>query len=219
MFGQAIGSNRRLLVKICGITNAADAEAAMDAGADALGFNFFPGSKRSIDLRQDAEWIARLPGEICKVAVLVNPALSEATQIGGLAFIDALQLHGSESPGFCQLLADRGIRFAKALAVGNQQLFTEVPNFFTDTVLIDSFSKQGFGGTGRVLPWKVGRQFVEDHPALKVILAGGLNAENVAEAIHEVSPFAVDVTSGVESSPGRKDPNRLRAFIAAVRSS
>ena len=218
MFGKADGGHKRVRVKICGITNEVDAQAAIDLGADALGFNFFGGSKRYIDPQSNAEWIAKLPAGICKVAVLVNPTLNEAIEIAKLPFIDALQLHGGESPVFCQMLAGRGIRFAKAVPIRSDDALIEVADFFTDTLLLDSISQRGFGGIGETLPWSTGRRFVENHPALKVILAGGLNPENVADAVREVSPFAVDVASGVESSPGRKDLHRLRAFFAAVRS-
>jgi phosphoribosylanthranilate isomerase len=217
MFGEGAGEDSRVRVKICGITNAADALAAIDLGADALGFNFFPGSKRYVDIQSNAEWIAQLPAEVCKVAVLVNPMPTEAIEFANLPFIDALQLHGNESPAFCKILAERGIHFAKALVVADQDSLVEVPNFFTNTILLDSISQGGFGGGGKVLPWAVGRRVVQSHPALKVILAGGLTPENVADAVKEVSPFAVDVASGVESSPGRKDWGRLEAFLAAVR--
>lgn len=219
MFGEGAGEDRRVRVKICGITNAADALAAIDLGTDALGFNFFRGSKRYLDLQSNTEWIAQLPAEVCKVAVLVNPVLTEAIEFANLPFIDALQLHGNESPGFCKILAERGIHFAKALPVSNQHSSPEVPNFFTDTILLDSISPRGFGGGGKKLPWAVGRRVVQSHPALKVILAGGLTPENVADAVEEVGPFAVDVASGVERAPGRKDLGRLRAFFAAVRRS
>ena len=218
MFGEAAGANKRVRVKICGITNEADAQAATELGADALGFNLFAGSRRYINIQSSAEWIAKLPAKICKVAVLVNPTLDEATEIANLPFIDALQLHGCESPGLCKALAERGIRFAKALPVGQSDLLAEAPNFSTDTVLLDSISEHGFGGTGERFPWATGRRFVESHPTLKVILAGGLKPQNVADAVQQVRPFAVDVASGVESSPGRKDRDRLRALFGALRS-
>ena len=217
MFNEKTGTGGGVRIKICGITNAVDARAAIDLGADALGFNFLSGSKRYIDIQSNAEWMAKLPAEVCKVAVLVNPAMTEAIEFANLPFIDALQLHGNESPAFCKILAERGIHFAKALPVADQDSLANVPNFFTSTILLDSVSRHGFGGSGETLSWAVGRRFVESQPALKVILAGGLTPENVADAVKEVAPFAVDVASGVESSPGRKDRSRLRAFFAAVR--
>jgi phosphoribosylanthranilate isomerase len=211
--------NSGIQVKICGITNEEDALAALDCGADALGFNVFPGSKRYLDIQLAKKWMARLPTEAPKVAVLVNPTLSDALQLAELDFIDSLQLHGMESPAFCQSLAEAGVRFTKAVPITTGKALIGYEHFFTRSVLLDSSSARGFGGTGETLPWPVARAFIEDHPALEVTLAGGLTPENVADAIHQVEPFGLDVTTGVESSPGRKDRDRLRAFLSAVRRS
>jgi phosphoribosylanthranilate isomerase len=203
-------------VKICGITNAADAEAAIEFGADALGFNFFRGSKRYVPLEAAYEWMAKLPAEIAKVAVVVEPNLDEAVSLGLLPFISALQLHGRETPDFCRKLAEEGIRFAKALPVTTADSLRDLPRFFTRTVVLDSARTGEFGGSGRTFPWEIAREFVEANPDLRVILAGGLTPENLAAAVKAVRPFGVDVTSGVESSQGRKDHGLLRAFIAAA---
>jgi len=202
-------------VKICGITNISDARAAIDGGADALGFNFFPGSKRYLPMTR-AGWIAELPAEVVKVAVLVNASWDEASAIAALPFIDALQLHGSESPEFCHRLAERGIPFAKAIPMMAGHVPGDTPSFSTRTVILDSSTVGEFGGSGRTFPWESASEFVEANPDLRVILAGGLTPENVASAVEIVRPFGVDVTTGVESSPGRKDHGLLRAFIAAA---
>ncbi len=217
MFGEGIAADGRVRVKICGITNLADALAAIDRGADALGFNLFPGSKRHIDLRSEADWMAALPKHVDRVAVLVNPSWNEATRAAAWPFIDALQLHGNESPEFCERLTGCGIRFAKVVPVPEQGFLSAVPEFFTDLLMLDAASRGAFGGTGQTFPWLLGRHFVENHPEHKVIVAGGLTSANVSEAIRTIRPFGVDVTTGVELSPGRKDPRRLRAFLAAVR--
>ena len=216
MFGKQSGAAGALSVKICGITNLEDARAAIACGTDALGFNFFPGSRRYLNAQSEGEWMAKLPDTVCKIAVLVNPTWDEAIAAAALTFVDALQLHGEETPEFCRRLADRGIRFAKALPVTEGGSRAAIPDFGTDTVLLDSVSRRGFGGSGETFPWGVGRQFVSDHPNLRIILAGGLTPENVAKAVATVGPFGVDVTTGVEQSPGRKDPVRLRAFFAAL---
>lgn len=217
MFGRETQDNKRIRVKICGITNEADALAAIECGADALGFNFFQGSKRYVDVKTAADWISKLPEGITKVAVLVNPTWSEAINLAKERFIDALQLHGNEPPAFCQRLAESGISFAKALSVSEEESLVGTLHFFTSTLILDSFSSHGFGGTGRIFPWALGQRFVKNHPTLRVILAGGLTPENVARAIQEVRPFGVDVTSGVEASPGRKNRDRLQAFIQTAR--
>lgn len=204
-------------VKICGITNAADAEAAIESGADAIGFNFFLGSKRHVALEAAYGWMAKLPAEIVKVAVVVDVEWEEAVSLAALPFISAIQLHGSETPDFCRKLAEEGIRFAKALPITTSDSLRDLPRFFTDTVVLDSAIAGEFGGSGRTFPWEIARGFVEANPDLRVILAGGLTPENVAAAIEAVHPFGVDVTSGVESSPGRKDHGLLRAFISAAK--
>jgi len=208
-----------LRVKICGLTTLQDAAAAIDFGADALGFNFFPGSKRYLRMEAAGEWIGALPGNVEKVAILVNPSWEEAKAAAAAGGITALQLHGAETPEFCRQLMDNGIRFEKALPVTGPDSLANMPDFFTPTVLLDSGGAGEFGGSGRTFPWEIARDFVLSHPNLRVILAGGLTPENVAEAVAMVRPFGVDVTSGVESSPGLKDHARLRNFIAAARAS
>lgn len=217
MFDDEEGAVARLCVKICGLTTPEDAAAAMEFGADALGFNFFAGSKRYLPIHSGRDWIAALPPEITKVGVLVNPSWEEAITVSSLPGITALQLHGAETPEFCRQLAERGIRFAKALPVTTSDSIKNLPSFSTRTVLLDSSHAGEFGGSGRIFPWQIARQFVEANPRLRVVLAGGLTPENVAEAVAAVGPFAVDVTSGVESSAGRKDYGRMRAFIAAAK--
>jgi len=217
MFGGKSGSRDRVRVKICGITNEADALAAIESGADALGFNLVRKSKRYIDIETAADWIGKLPAQICKVAVMLNPSWDEASRISQLPFIDALQLHGNEMPEFCRRLAEAGIQFAKALPVKDSESLVDVPEFSTDTVILDSVSDREFGGTGKVFPWKLARQFAKKHPNWNVILAGGLNPQNVAEAVSEVGPYGVDVTTGVEASPGQKDHGLIRAFVQAAR--
>ena len=204
-------------VKICGLTTPEDAAAAIEFGADALGFNFFAGSKRSLPIETSRGWIAKLPAGIEKVAVLVNPDWSDATAISALPGITALQLHGAETPDFCRRLAEQGIRFAKAVPVTGETSLRNLPSFSTRTLVLDSAQRGEFGGSGRAFPWEFARDFVQANSQLRVILAGGLTPENVAAAVAVVRPFGVDVTSGVESAARRKDHGLLRAFIAAAR--
>ena len=217
MFGNKFKPSGRVFVKICGITNQADTRAAVDAGVDALGFNLVSRSKRYIDIEKAAAWIENLPKEICKVAVMADPNWEDVCRVSQLQFIDALQLHGKESPEFCRRLAEAGTAFAKALPVANSKSLTDIRDYSTDTLILDTASGDEFGGTGRAFPWRFARQFGQQNPKLKIILAGGLNPENVATAIKEVRPFGVDVTSGVEVSPGRKDAQRIKAFVQAAR--
>jgi phosphoribosylanthranilate isomerase len=204
-----------LRIKICGLTTPQDALAAVELGADALGFNFFAGSKRFVG--SDVAWIGELPEIVEKVAVVVNPGWEEALAIARAPGVTALQLHGAETPEFCRRLREAGIRFEKALPVRGAESLVNVPDFSADTVLLDSSQAGEFGGSGRTFPWDLARNFIGANPHLRVILAGGLTPENVANAVAAVRPFGVDVTTGVEARPGRKDHGRLRAFIAAAR--
>ena len=204
-----------LRIKICGLTTPQDAAAAIEFGADALGFNFFPGSKRYVG--ESVDWIRDLPGTAERIAILVNPSWDEAKRIAVTPGIGALQLHGNETPEFCARLKAEGIRFEKALPVTGPNSLINVPDFLTRTVLLDSGGIGEFGGSGQTFPWELARRFIEANPQLQVILAGGLTPENVAEAVTTVRPSGVDVTTGVEAAPGLKDHDLLRAFIRAAR--
>jgi phosphoribosylanthranilate isomerase len=208
-----------LRVKICGITNLEDAKASIAAGADALGFNCYVKSKRYVDLAAAGEWIARLPDHISRVAVVVDPTFAEAKAIATLPFISALQLHGRETPDFCRRLAAEGVRLSKALPATDAASLRDAALYSTQTIVLDSATADAFGGTGLTFDWRIAARFVEMHPASHVILAGGLTPENVSEAVAIARPYAVDVTSGVEASPGRKDYLLLRSFIDAARAS
>jgi phosphoribosylanthranilate isomerase len=204
-----------LRIKICGLTTPQDARAAIEFGADALGFNFFPGSKRYVG--RETSWIAELPVGIEKVAIVVDPTRDEAKALARSFGITALQLHGTESPEFCRGLMAAGIRFEKAIPVSGPDSLANCPDFSTRTVLLDSSASGEFGGSGRTFPWEIARTFIEANRHLRVILAGGLTPKNVAKAVAAVRPFGVDVTTGVEAAPGRKDHDRMRAFISAAR--
>jgi phosphoribosylanthranilate isomerase len=204
-----------LRVKVCGLTTPQDAVRAIEFGADALGFNFFPGSKRYVG--KSVDWIHDLPGAAEKIAILVNPSWDEARRVAAIPGITRLQLHGHEQPEFCGRLEDEGIRFEKALPVSGPDSLINIPDFFTSRVLLDSSGAGEFGGSGSTFPWELARRFIESNPQLEVILAGGLTPENIAEAIRTVRPFGVDVATGVETSAGRKDRDLLRAFISAAR--
>lgn len=218
MFGQIQPSKPgRPLVKICGITSEADAWAAIEAGADAIGLNFVTRSRRYLDRARARPWLAALPAALPKIAIVVNPTALEAREIGRLPFITGLQLHGQETPEFCGALAAEAIAFGKALPVIDENSLANAGDFSTQTIVLDSQSAEGFGGTGKKFPWQIAARFVERNRDFRVVLAGGLTPENVADGVRAVRPFAVDVTSGVEARPGQKDHALVRAFIAAVR--
>ncbi len=205
-------------VKICGITNPGDALAAIDAGADALGFNGFAGSKRYIDLHSCADWIAQLPPFVTRVAVLVNPTLAEARAVLALPGIDLLQFHGDESPEFCRPFEGGRAGFIKAFAARNRTALQKCEEFGARAVLLDAFVPGEFGGTGQLIDLPLAAEFIREHPGLRVILSGGLTPINIAEAVKITAPYAVDVASGVEANPRKKDPSLMRDFIQAVHS-
>jgi phosphoribosylanthranilate isomerase len=205
-----------VFVKICGISNQADAEGVIAAGADALGFNFWPGSERYLEPAEAAEWIRELPDTVIRVAVLVNPTPAYAKEIAAIDGIDCLQLHGAESPEFCQSLVEAQIPLWKAIPMTGRDL--ALPDFHTNRLLLDTVAGTKFGGTGTSFPWSSACDFIAANPAREFILAGGLNPENVAEAVNQARPFGVDVASGVEARPGTKDIYRVRDFITAARS-
>ena len=208
----------RVAVKICGITNREDALAAIDAGADFLGFNMWTGTKRFINLEANADWIAALARRASRVALLVNATRAETERIAALPFVDALQFHGDEDAAFCKWAAALGKPILKAIRTRDAAAFSDAGNFSTPHILLDAFMPGEFGGTGARVDVDLARRFASENPTLKLWLAGGLTAENVADAVRAIRPAAVDVSSGVESAGGRKDAAKMRAFVAAARS-
>jgi phosphoribosylanthranilate isomerase len=199
-------------IKICGITNLEDALAAVAAGADALGFNFYKPSPRYITPQLAREIVEQLPASILTVGVFVNE--ESAAHIAAEARVTALQLHGDESPGYCcELAADRYV--IKALAVSNGFNIDAVTAYKADAIMLDTRHNNLRGGTGKVFDWSIARQVNRLVP--KLFLAGGLSPENVAAAIETVRPYAVDACSALEDNPGKKNQARMRAFIDAVR--
>lgn len=207
----------RVRVKICGITNLPDAWEAIEAGADALGFNFWPGSRRFLEQETAAEWLRELPTHITKVAVLVDPTMETIEGLLAQPFINLIQLHGSERAETCRALAERNVAFMKAFPLTAELSARELRDFGTNRIMLDSSSPRGFGGTGEMIDLDLAARFVETHPDFEVVLAGGLTPSNVAKSIERVRPFMVDVASGVESGPGKKDRVAMRDFVAAAR--
>lgn len=202
-------------IKICGITSPADAEMAAAAGADALGFNFYRGSKRCISFEESQAWIASLAGRAFRVAVVVNAGTNELRNLRDSGCFEALQFHGDETPEFC---ADAGFpAWIRAVRVRSEESLREALRYDTPYLLLDAWSETAYGGTGCRLDWHLVREFVVAHPDRQVILAGGLAPENIREAIRISHPHAVDAAGGVETSPGRKDRDRVVNFVRAVR--
>jgi phosphoribosylanthranilate isomerase len=203
-------------IKFCGLTTLEDARMVVSAGAWAIGMIFWPRSPRRCSLETAAEIAAALRRRVELVGVFVNPTLDEVVGTADAAGLSMLQLHGDEGPAFCGEVARRtGCRVIKAVRVRSGADIQSLSAFHTDHHLLDSYVPGRPGGTGETFAWEIARAHRSSVP---VILSGGLTPENVAEAIAVVEPFAVDVASGVELVPGRKDPAKVQAFAAAVRS-
>jgi phosphoribosylanthranilate isomerase len=201
-------------VKVCGITNLEDALAALEAGAEMLGFNFYARSPRYVSPAEVRRVVERLPEGVECVGVFVNEAAPEGVERAAReSGVVAVQLHGDETPEFCRSL--RGLTTIKALRVGPGFRAEDAAAYPTDAVLLDAYVAGEWGGTGHTFDWSLARRTREAVP--KLFLAGGLRPENVAEAVAAVRPFAVDVCSGVETSPGRKSLPLMRRFVEQVR--
>lgn len=203
-----------MFIKVCGITNLEDALAAVELGADALGFNFYRRSPRYVAPEDARRIVEQLPGAVMSVGVFVNEGEpEEVASVADAVGLTMVQLHGDESPQYCRAL--RGRFVIKALRATDDFDPQSVREYETDAILLDAYTSGARGGTGRVVDWEVAKRVRELVPQL--FLAGGLSPENVAAAIAVVEPYAVDACSSLESAPGRKDRERMRAFVAAAR--
>lgn len=199
-------------IKICGITSVADGLAAAEAGADMIGLMFYERSPRNITIAAAAGISRALSPFIVKVGVFVNPTEDEVLRAIGECGVTLLQFHGEEASEFCLQF---GVMSMKAFRVRDAASLAALPNYQTDAYLLDAYSPDAHGGTGAKFNWDLA---IEAQKLGKpTFLAGGLTPENVGDAIRKVQPFGVDVSSGVESSPGKKDHAKVRAFIQAVR--
>ena len=198
----------RVKVKICGITNVDDAMAAVDFGADALGFVFYHGSPRYISPDDAAEIAGKLPPFITSVGVFVDEKTEEIEKVIASTGIDVIQLHGDETPDMCRFSR----RIIKAIRVKSLESLDTLVNYKdrVSAFVLDTFAPDIFGGTGLIFNWDIAeyaKQFG------RVILAGGLTPDNISEAVRRVRPYGVDVSSGVELKKGKKDHNKLKLFI------
>jgi phosphoribosylanthranilate isomerase len=200
-------------VKICGITSYEDAALALDAGADALGFNFFPSSPRYIRPRDANAIIRRLPPFTVTVGLFVNVELPENVERTALlAGAQVIQLHGDESPEYCRKLSAWPL--IQALRIGDKPVEPDLDRYPVRAFLLDIKDDVLFGGTGKTFDWNLAQSIDRKRP---IILAGGLRSDNVRAAIRTVRPYGVDVCSGVEREPGKKDPAKLAEFMNEVR--
>ncbi len=202
-------------IKICGLTRWEDVLAVVEAGADAVGFVFVPGTPRNIETALARELVGKLPPFVSKVGLFVDADVMTVARTVAQTGLDTVQLHGDETPEFARQF--RGaVKVVKAFRVRGPETLAELAAYVgaADAFLLDAFVPGSHGGTGVSFNWDLAVK--ARALGMPVVLAGGLTPENVAEAVARVRPYAVDVSSGVESAPGRKDPDRIRRFIAAV---
>ena len=197
-------------VKICGLTNYRDAAAAVDMGADLLGFNFYPESPRFVAPEQAAQIINKLPAFIHVAGVFVNASLDQIKETIGECNLDWVQLHGDESPEFCESLLSINVRTIKAIRVKKQADIKKAESFFTDAVLLDAFDPKKYGGTGLTFDWNI-----IGHISKRIFLAGGINPDNVASAV-ELGGYGIDVCSGIETRPGKKDHRKMKKLFENI---
>lgn len=205
-------------VKICGLTGLEDALVCAEAGAEAIGINFFPKSKRFHPLDQAASWLADVPRSLTRVAVLVNPAAKDLRAIGQSGLLDVLQFHGDETPEeVAAARAEFGLPVIKALPLRADTTLESLRAWTVDALLLDAYAPGVYGGTGHTIDWDRAAEVIAALAPLPVILSGGLTPENIEEAVRRTRPAGVDVASGVEISPGRKGHGKIRDFAAGAR--
>jgi phosphoribosylanthranilate isomerase len=202
-------------VKVCGITREEDAVAAVTAGVDALGFNFYHGSKRHVRLDDVSGWIADLPDDVGRVAVVVNAEENLLRELQASGLFHAFQFHGDETSETCALWGENF--YVRARPITDDSSADSALSDTAPCLLLDAHAPGTYGGTGRVIDWSLAAH-VAQAAKRPVVLSGGLHPGNVGSAVSQVSPSAVDVASGVESAPGRKDAAKMRDFVAAARS-
>jgi phosphoribosylanthranilate isomerase len=201
-------------VKICGVSDPADARRVADLGAWALGMIFWPGSPRLCRIEVAEAIGSELARRLELVGVFVNATLDEVARTVDRCGLTMVQLHGDEGPAYCREVARRtGAKVMKAARVRDAAQVHDLQRFSTDYHLLDAYSPRTPGGTGETFDWELARRHPRTPP---VVLSGGLNPDNVGEAIDAARPFAVDVVSGTEAAPGRKDPAKIEAFVRAV---
>ena len=206
-------------VKVCGITRLEDALTACYFGADAVGFILYPKSKRFVKAKEVRKITSQLPPFITKVGVFVNEDPRDVLEILSYAHLDFAQLHGDETPEECDYVGAH--RVIKVFRLKSEDEIGKIEPYIgkVRAILLDTYDSKVYGGTGKPFNWEIAVKVKEEFPEIPLILSGGLNPENVKKAIETVNPYAVDVSSGVETAPGIKDRNKVEAFIKAAKCS
>ena len=198
-------------VKICGITNYDDAVAAVELGADIIGFNFYSKSPRYITPDDAAELISRLPAFINTAGIFVNETFAHIRKIVNHCQLDWIQLHGDEDPRFCKKFLSLNVKLIKALRVKDSADIKKAEKFFTDAILLDAYRPEKYGGTGHTFDWNIIGTIEK-----RVFLAGGINPENVVDAV-KLGVYGIDACSGIEAKPGKKDHDKMKKLFDNIK--
>ncbi len=197
-------------VKICGITNASDAKAAVDLGADIIGFNFYQKSPRFITAEKAAQIVGKLPAFVEVAGVFVNASFNQIREIMNVCPLNWVQMHGDETPDFCRSFLSLDIKTMKAIRVKDKKNIAKAEKYFTDAILLDAFDPEKYGGTGLTFDWNI-----VGHIGKRVFLAGGINPDNAAQAI-DLGVYGIDICSGVEVGPGKKDHKKMKKLFENI---
>lgn len=198
-------------VKICGITNYEDAIAAVEMGADMLGFNFYPESPRYVSPEKTREILSKIPGFVQVAGVFVNSSLDDIAGVIDQCQINWVQLHGEEDPEFCNQFRTFNVKTMKAIRVKNQEDIVSSNDYHTDAILLDAYSPDKYGGTGLTFDWNIIGNIYK-----RIFLAGGINPDNAVKAV-ELGVYGIDVCSGIESEPGKKDHDKMKKLFENIR--
>ena len=202
-------------LKICGVTRSDDAERLVELGVHALGINFWPHSKRYLAPESAKTLLEACASKIVRVGVFVNaePELPRSLLENG--YIDIAQFHGDETPDYCKPFAEAKLPFIKAIGVKNKQSLANITDYGASAILLDTPAPGVYGGTGETFDWSHAKAFIDNHPDIPVLLAGGITPANATDAITQVHPAALDVASGAELTPGIKDFDKVQALLKA----
>jgi len=201
----------RTKLKICGVTTTKDAQSLVDLGVDAIGINFYPKSKRYIAPEKAKPFLEKIRGKIERVGVFVDADIDLVKQLLTDDLIDTAQLHGKESDAYCKELINHGMEFIRVVRVKAGDKKIKAPSLASKRILLDTHVAD-YGGAGQSFDWNLATQFIQQHPELEVIMAGGITPENITKAT-TIKPYMIDVASGAESSPGVKDINKVNAIL------
>lgn len=203
-------------LKICGVTLAEDAARLVELGVPAFGINFWPQSKRYLAPDLAKPILEESAGKISRVGVFVNADSAQPRDLLEQGLIDIAQFHGDETPDYCAPFADAGLPFIKAIGVKNRESLDNITDYRANAILLDTPAPGVYGGTGETFDWTHAKSFIQEHPDIPVLLAGGITPDNATDAVTQVSPAALDVASGAEISPGIKDFDKVRALLSRL---